>query len=115
MHTLRSPLCSEQVERKFATYNLSGSGSLSESELLVLGADLGKAVSLDEVTDVVSDLQGALGTAVDLAAFAAWWAALAPTSKAKAVVVSDWFLMRQVRSLAAVLAMAASPPPPPSP
>ena len=52
---------------------------------------------MDETTTLLSELQDVAGSgSIDAAAFGAWWRALAPTSKAKGVVVSGWFLMRQL-------------------
>ena len=79
---------------QFATYNFGGSGALSETELMALTSDLSQAVTLDDLSDAIDALNSTEGD-IDFDAFAAWWENAAPKS-VRNVIVSDWFLMRQL-------------------
>ena len=79
---------------QFATYNFGGSGALSETELMALTSDLSQAVTLDDLSEAIDALNSTEGD-IDFDAFAAWWENAAPKS-VRNVIVSDWFLMRQL-------------------
>eukprot|EP00937_MAST-01D_sp_MAST-1D-sp2_P003330 g3330.t1 len=83
------------VKRKFQTYNFSQSGALDETEMLAFAADLNQAASLDDVSDAVDALQEG-GGAVDYDVFVRWFKDGGLPATVRNVIVSDWFLMRQL-------------------